>query len=98
MKNLIGLALLAAAVPAHAHHFMGGALPQTWLEGLLSGLGHPVIGLDHAAFIVAAGFLLARAPGGLWGAAALVLGVSRARRCISRKSGFRVSRRGSRFR
>lgn len=74
MNKVIGFLLLAASLPAQAHHFMGDALPRTWEQGLLSGLGHPVIGLDHMAFIVAAGFLLARVPRGLWGAAALVLG------------------------
>jgi urease accessory protein len=34
---------------------MGGRTPSTFMEGLLSGLGHPVIGLDHLAFIVAIG-------------------------------------------
>jgi urease accessory protein len=49
-------------------------LPQTFAQGLLSGLGHPVIGLDHAAFIVAAGFLLAVIDGGMWGVLALIGG------------------------
>jgi len=53
---------------------MGGALPQTFAQGFLSGLGHPVIGLDHAAFIVAAGFFLAMAAGGMWGVLALIGG------------------------
>ena len=34
---------------------MGGRTPSTFMEGLLSGLAHPVIGLDHLAFIVAVG-------------------------------------------
>lgn len=46
---------LAAALPAHAHHVMGGRMPSTFAEGLLSGLGHPLIGIDHLAFIVAVG-------------------------------------------
>jgi len=46
---------VATAVPAEAHHVMGGRTPSTFLEGLLSGLAHPVIGLDHLAFIVAVG-------------------------------------------
>lgn len=57
-----------------AHHFMDDALPQTFLQGLLSGLGHPLIGADHAAFIVAAGFLLALVPRGVWGLFALIFG------------------------
>jgi hypothetical protein len=35
---------LLAAAPASAHHVMGGRTPSTFLEGLLSGLAHPVIG------------------------------------------------------
>ena len=66
--------LLWAPGPALAHHFMDGGLPQTFVQGLLSGLGHPLIGLDHAIFIIAAGFLLALVPGGLWGIAALIAG------------------------
>jgi urease accessory protein len=55
--------LLAAqglgAGPALAHHPMGGQLPQTLWQGLLSGLGHPVIGLDHLAFVVGIGLAAA---------------------------------------
>ena len=37
---------------------MGGRTPSTFMEGLLSGLGHPVIGLDHLAFLVAIGIVV----------------------------------------
>ena len=67
-------ALAALSGPAWAHHFMDGSLPQTFTQGLLSGLGRPLIGDDHAALIVAAGFLLALVRGGMWGVAALVAG------------------------
>ncbi len=46
---------LAAVSPASAHHIMDGDLPSTFTQGLLSGLGHPVIGLDHLAFLIAVG-------------------------------------------
>lgn len=46
--------LLVASSPAFAHHAMGGMTPQTFGQGLLSGLAHPVIGLDHLAFLVVA--------------------------------------------
>ena len=49
--------LSAAIQPALAHHAMGGATPSDFMEGLLSGLGHPIIGLDHFAFTVAVGLL-----------------------------------------
>jgi urease accessory protein len=51
--------LVLAAAPAQAHHPMGGRLPATFTEGLLSGLGHPIIGLDHLAAIVAVGCIAA---------------------------------------
>lgn len=52
-------AALAVSSPAFAHHPMGGTTPATLMEGLLSGFGHPVLGLDHFAFILAAGLLAA---------------------------------------
>ena len=55
---MAALALLGSA--AHAHHGMDGQLPATFSEGLISGLAHPVIGLDHLAFVVAAAWLIAR--------------------------------------
>lgn len=58
-----GSGLLAAAAlfiePAAAHHVMDNQLPATFLQGLLSGLGHPVIGLDHFAAVIAVGCIAA---------------------------------------
>jgi urease accessory protein len=34
---------------------MGGKIPSTFAEGISSGLGHPIIGPDHLAFLVALG-------------------------------------------
>jgi urease accessory protein len=56
-------ALLAApffllCAPASAHHVMGGKLPSTFFEGLLSGLGHPVIGPEHLGFLIAVGLVV----------------------------------------
>ncbi|MEH6639346.1 MAG: HupE/UreJ family protein [Porticoccaceae bacterium] len=42
---------------AFAHHPNGYKLPNSLFEGLLSGLGHPVIGLDHLVFIIGIGLL-----------------------------------------
>ena len=47
------------AAPTYAHHPMGGEIPQTMVQGLLSGLGHPIIGFDHLAFVVGIGLLAA---------------------------------------
>ena len=79
MRRILGalpatVAAALAAAPAWAHHFMDNALPGTLVEGLLSGLGHPLIGVDHAAFIIATGYFLALVKGGMWGVAALIAG------------------------
>lgn len=47
--------LIAGMGTASAHHVMGGGLPTTFGQGFLSGLGHPVIGPDHLAFLIAVG-------------------------------------------
>ena len=63
----LGLAttlLLASIGSAAAHHPMGGTTPTTFIEGFLSGIGHPVIGIDHLAFIVAIGIAAAFVSGG----------------------------------
>jgi urease accessory protein len=36
---------------------MAGQTPDNFLNGFLSGLAHPVIGLDHLAFVVASGLI-----------------------------------------
>ena len=59
--GLLAIGMIAAAQPAWAHHVMDGKLPQTFLQGLLSGFGHPVIGTDHLAAIVGVGILAALA-------------------------------------
>lgn len=68
----IALAALTAVlpVPALAHHAMGGEAPVTAWQGIVSGVAHPVIGLDHLAFLLAAG-VLAAAVGRRAGIAAL---------------------------
>src|SRR5437588_7089869 len=51
----MGAGLLATAGTASAHHLMGGKIPSTFAEGILSGVGHPIIGPDHLAFLIALG-------------------------------------------
>lgn len=51
------LALFTLAQPALAHHPSGGETPSNLWEGFLSGLGHPVIGIDHLVFIIASGLI-----------------------------------------
>jgi urease accessory protein len=47
------------ASPALAHHPLGGETPQTLIHGFLSGIGHPIIGFDHLAFVLGVGLLAA---------------------------------------
>ncbi len=51
------LGMIGSATSALAHHPMGGVTPSTFAEGLLSGIGHPIIGLDHLAFVIGVGLL-----------------------------------------
>lgn len=44
---------------AFAHHAMGGATPATFAQGFVSGLAHPVLGIDHLAFVIGIGLLAA---------------------------------------
>lgn len=63
MTPRVRLALAFAALsatPAFGHHPMGGTTPSTLTEGLLSGLGHPILGLDHLAALVAVGLVASR--------------------------------------
>lgn len=48
-------ALLLSASPALAHHPLGGMPMETFLHGVLSGVGHPLLGFDHLFFIAAVG-------------------------------------------
>lgn len=61
--SLAGLALVSG--PALAHHAMDGETPTTFSQGLLSGLAHPVIGLDHLAFVLGLAWLLSMLPAAL---------------------------------
>jgi len=71
---LAGVGLLTVG-PVLAHHPMGGATPLTMIDGLLSGLGHPIIGIDHLAFLVVAALLTFRLSGAArWVAPAAFVG------------------------
>lgn len=53
-----GIAMMLLMVSsAHAHHLMGGETPVTFTQGFISGLAHPVIGIDHLMYLVIAAVL-----------------------------------------
>ena len=56
---LFGIGCLLNAAPALAHHPNGGEIPSNFVEGFLSGIGHPVVGIDHLVFVIAIGLLAA---------------------------------------
>lgn len=55
----IGILFLSTAPQVLAHHATGGTTPTNFFAGFVSGLAHPVIGLDHLAFVVAIGLIAA---------------------------------------
>lgn len=59
MKNALALLAALAATPAMAHHPLNGAPMETFTHGLLSGIGHPILGFDHLFFIVLMGIVAA---------------------------------------
>jgi len=62
------ISAIGATMPslALAHHPMGGETPKTLWDGLLSGIGHPMLGPDHFAFIIGIGLLVALSRRWLW--------------------------------
>jgi len=50
----IAITFLAAldAAPAFAHHPLAGMSLQTFAHGILSGVGHPLLGFDHLFFVM----------------------------------------------
>ena len=59
ISSLVAITSLTLCFPAMAHHPFGGDSPTNAMEGFLSGIGHPVIGLDHLAFVITIGLLAA---------------------------------------
>ena len=55
-KYILAAASLATfATPALAHHPLGGLPMETFTHGILSGVGHPLLGFDHLFFVIAVG-------------------------------------------
>ncbi len=58
-KILLTLGGLLFASSAMAHHPLGGLPMETFTHGVLSGIGHPVLGFDHLFFVVIVGIAAA---------------------------------------
>ncbi len=59
---MMGMIIIGMPSSAHAHHVMDGQIPMTMWQGLVSGIAHPIIEIDHFAFILAAGLMIGMAP------------------------------------
>lgn len=62
MKRLVLIIPIVVASPALAHHPLAGQPMESFSHGVLSGVGHPVLGFDHLFFVLAMG-LAARLAG-----------------------------------
>ncbi len=82
-------AFAATTSAALAHHPMGGETPDNFIEGLLSGVGHPIIGADHLAFILAVGLLAAVARAPIWAPVLFVAGTLLG--CLAAVAGFELA-------
>ena len=54
---LAAVVFTMSTVPAFAHHPLGGMPMETLTDGLLSGVGHLLLGFDHLFFVIAVGIL-----------------------------------------
>ena len=58
MQKIIVLMLLSLlAGPALAHHPLAGMPVTTFVQGLMSGFGHPILGFDHLFFVTSVGII-----------------------------------------
>ncbi len=58
MQNIIIAVLLSLlAGPALAHHPLAGMPVTTFVQGLMSGFGHPILGFDHLFFVTSVGII-----------------------------------------
>lgn len=58
-RALVIVLLTLTAGAAQAHHLMDGQAPVTLMQGLLSGLAHPLVDGDHLLFLLGGAALVA---------------------------------------
>ncbi len=54
-KTILATIAVLIAAPAEAHHPLAGMPMETFAHGLLSGVGHPLLGFDHLFFVALVG-------------------------------------------
>lgn len=56
MKKLyLTASLMMIPLAAHAHHPLAGQPMESFSQGVLSGIGHPILGFDHLFFVLLLG-------------------------------------------
>lgn len=70
---IASLLIFSIAPNASAHHAFGGKTPTNLFEAVVSGFAHPIIGLDHFAFVVASGIMAIGLAGGIFIPVAFIL-------------------------
>lgn len=58
-KPLLAALVGMTSIPAYAHHPLDGMAMETFTQGALSGVGHPILGFDHMFFVVLVGIAAA---------------------------------------
>ena len=63
MKNFLNKSIISLFIIifypslAFAHHPLAGQKMETFFQGFLSGIGHPILGFDHLFFIIGVGII-----------------------------------------
>ncbi len=71
-KAFIVVALAVFSQTAYAHHPLGGLPMETFSHGLLSGIGHPLLGFDHLFFVLLVGIAAVFTRSGVFGPLAYI--------------------------
>ena len=54
-KSILTIIVALVSTPVFAHHPLAGMPMETFTHGLLSGVGHPLLGFDHLFFVTLVG-------------------------------------------
>ena len=62
------------SLPSYSHHPLMGENMETFNHGILSGIGHPILGFDHLIFIIGLGILSILVGKAIIGSLAFIIG------------------------
>ena len=61
---------------AFAHHPLGALQMETFIHGFLSGIGHPILGIDHLFFVIIVGIMAFLIGHRIWSAASYIIAMA----------------------